>query len=149
MEMLLKWQLNWVDLPIRLLFNKGMLLLLNLTCDSEQKLPYRTGPSRTCIIVGVKNGVDNKNTGDSQNHVQHCQDLMAYPILSSRHMALTKVLQSYSVPDCKAKVPVSAIACLWYNQYAIPARHVGPAQPPVELLSVLSHDRQISRRISL
>lgn len=68
-----------------------MLLLPKLTCDSDRQLSDRTGPSRTCII-GVKNGVYNKNTGNSQNHVQHHEDLMAYPGLSSRHMTLTKGL---------------------------------------------------------
>lgn len=47
-------------------------------------------------------------------------------------MALLKMLQSYSVPDCnEAKFSVSVIACLFDNRKATPVRHVGPAQPPV------------------
>lgn len=46
-----------------------MALLLILTCDSDQQLSDRAGPSKTCIVVGVKNGVDNKNAGNSQSHI--------------------------------------------------------------------------------
>lgn len=114
----------------------NMLLLPRLTCDSDRQLCHRTGPSRTCIIVGVKNGVDNKKTGNPQNHIQHHEDLVAYPGLSSRHTTLTRGRHSYSVPGCKSKVPVSPIASLSDNQDATSVRHIGQAQPPVDCHSV-------------
>lgn len=43
-----------------------------------------------------------------------------------------KRLQSYRVSDCnEAKIPVSAIGCLFDNKKTTLVRHDGPAQPPV------------------
>lgn len=136
MDWIIKWWLHRLELQQLLIRLTNMLLLPKLTCDSDRQLSHGTGPSRTCIIVGVKNGVDNKNTGNPQNHVQHHEDLMADPGLSSRHMTPTRGLHSYSVPDCKSKGPVSPIASLSDNQDATSARHVGRAQPPVDCHSV-------------
>lgn len=63
-------------------------MLKILTHDSDKHLPHRPGPARARVVVRVKNGVDNKNTWNSQSHIQHHQGLLAHPGLSGRHTAL-------------------------------------------------------------
>lgn len=68
----------------------GSFMLKILTHDSDQHLPHRPGHSRARVVVRVKNGVDNKNTWNSQSHIQQHQGLLAYPGLSGRHTALVE-----------------------------------------------------------
>lgn len=71
-----------------------------LTRDSDQHLPHRTGPSRTGVIVRVKNGVDNEDTGNSQSHIQHRQGLLAYPGLRGRHAGFSRRVSVPGSPRC-------------------------------------------------
>lgn len=120
-------------------------MLKILTHDSDKHLPRRPGPARARVVVRVKNGVDNKNTWNSQSHIQHHQGLLAYPGLGGRHTALAEgFLQSCWDPAIHVtlKYVTSHPAAVLRLQFRFaqrllgswkPAsvRHVRPPQPPV------------------
>lgn len=124
---------------------KRSFMLKILTHDSDKHLPHRPGPARARVVVRVKNSVDNKNTWNSQSHIQHHQGLLAYPGLGGRHTALAEgFLQSCWDPAIHVtlKYVTSHPAAVLRLQFRFaqrllgswkPAsvRHVRPPQPPV------------------
>lgn len=118
-----------------------------LTRHSDQHLPGGAGPSRTGLVVRVKDGVDYEDAGNPESHIQNRQGLLAEPHLGGRHGGFgacrngtgsgvqwrrgSPSLPS-SLPELRSRqrVPAAAPGRLSGDRGPAAIRHVRAAPPP-------------------